>query len=276
MKISLRILPYLLPYIFISVFNYYFAKLSLNYTSPFVFNLIRYSISSLIFLMIGGKLIIKRQTLSLAILTSLSSLLWAFGLQYVSPAESAVLSYSMPLFAIPLSYFILKEKSSLIVILGAIIGFSGVALYGFPLMIDHFTLIGTIFTIINAIFWAAFSVNYRALKELNPIDVNLSQFIIGTIFFAIGSSADFRLIPTTYFLIGITFTSIVGGAVAFLLWNMMLRIEKVPRVTVMAFLVPIVTTLLGLALNGESLLPIQVLGIGLMFVGIVLSRIQEL
>ncbi|MCY0859880.1 MAG: DMT family transporter [Sulfolobaceae archaeon] len=276
MKISLKILPYLLPYIFISVFNYYFAKLSLEYSSPFVFNLFRYLISSTIFYLMGGKLIINKRIISLSIFTSLSSLLWAFGLLYVSPSESAVLSYSMPLFSIPISYFILKENSSKIVILGAIIGFLGVTLYGLPLIMSHFVVLGAIYTLINAIFWALFSVLYRALKDADPKNVNFTQFLFGSIFFLIGSAFDFKLDPSQDFFIGILYTALPGGALAFFLWNLMLRIEKVPRVTVMAFSIPILTTVFDIFLDGISLLPMQILGIALMFIGILLSRIRKL
>lgn len=275
MKLSFKLLTYLVPYILFGVFNYYFAKEAVANSSPFSFNLIRYVISALIFFSLGGRLTLSIKTTSLSILSSLSSLLWAYGLLYVRPSESAVLSYSMPLFAIPLSIFFLKEKSSILTYLGAIIGFCGVAIYGIPLMEEGLVFIGVIYTVINAVFWAGFSVAYRALKNVDPLDVNFTQFLLGSAFFGLGSLIDFKVDFNMEFLAGIIYTSTLGGALLFLLWNLMLRVEKVAKVTVLTFSIPIVTTALGV-LSGDVLLPIQLIGIALMLLGIVLSRLKEL
>jgi len=91
-----KILKYAVPYVLISSFNYYFAQESVLNSSPITFNLIRYLISSAIFLSLTRKIIFNKDVLQLSIYTVTSSVLWAYGLVYVSPAESAVLSYTMP------------------------------------------------------------------------------------------------------------------------------------------------------------------------------------
>ncbi|EQD61430.1 hypothetical protein B2A_03234, partial [mine drainage metagenome] len=62
-----------------------------------------YLIGGLILLAISRKLILTRTLVYLSIMTAASTMFWAFGLMYVSPAESAVLSYSMPLFSLPIA-----------------------------------------------------------------------------------------------------------------------------------------------------------------------------
>jgi drug/metabolite transporter (DMT)-like permease len=270
-----KVIRYLIPYVFISSFNYYFAKEAIESASPIVFNLIRYLISSAIFLSLTRKIIFNRDVLQLAIYTTSSSILWAFGLEYVTPSESAVLSYTMPLFSIPIALIVLSEIPTKMEIIGLIIGFTGVILYGLPL-VHGFTLFGAIITIINAIFWAAFTVFYRKLRNYDPLVVNASQFTIG-------SGILLALLPLSYdvnfntqFVYGITYTSLAGGALAFFLWNMMIKVEKIPKVVVLSFSVPITTTVIEYILYHNSPFPIQLFGISLMFLGILISRVKSL
>ncbi|MEM0092417.1 MAG: DMT family transporter [Saccharolobus sp.] len=271
----MKVIRYLIPYVFISSFNYYFAKEAIESASPIVFNLIRYLISSAIFLSLTRKIIFNRDVLQLAIYTTSSSILWAFGLEYVTPSESAVLSYTMPLFSIPIALIVLSEIPTKMEIIGLIIGFTGVILYGLPL-VHGFTLFGAIITIINAIFWAAFTVFYRKLRNYNPLVVNASQFTIGSGILLALLPLSYEVNFNTQFVYGITYTSLAGGALAFFLWNMMIKVEKIPKVVVLSFSVPITTTVIEYILYHNSPFPIQLFGISLMFLGILISRVKSL
>ena len=271
----MKVIRYLIPYVFISSFNYYFAKEALESASPIVFNLIRYLISSAIFLSLTRKIIFNRDVLQLAIYTTSSSILWAFGLEYVTPSESAVLSYTMPLFSIPIALIVLSEIPTKMEIIGLIIGFTGVILYGLPL-VHGFTLFGAIITIINAIFWAAYTVFYRKLRNYDPLVVNASQFTIGSGILLALLPLSYEVNFNTQFAYGITYTSLAGGALAFFLWNMMIKVEKIPKVVVLSFSVPITTTVIEYILYHNSPFPIQLFGISLMFLGILISRVKSL
>ena len=268
----MKILKYAVPYVLISSFNYYFAQDAVLNSSPITFNLIRYLISSAIFLPLARRIIFNRDVIQLSIYTVSSSVLWAYGLIYVNPAESAVLSYTMPLFSILIASLVLSERVTSIEILGVIVGFSGVVLYGLPL-IHGFTLLGAVLTIVNAVFWALFTTFYRKLKDYDPLTVNASQFLLGSAFLTLLLPLDYRIKFDTQFLYGILYTSTLGGAIAFFLWNLMLKVEKVSKVTVLSFSVPILATLIESAL-GNPPLPIQIAGISLMFLGILFSRLK--
>ena len=270
----MKILKYAVPYVFISSFNYYFAQESVLNSSPITFNLIRYLISSAIFLSLTRKIIFNKDVFQLSIYTVTSSVLWAYGLVYVSPAESAVLSYTMPLFSIPISFLVLSERVTNLEILGVVVGFSGVVLYGLPL-IHGFTLFGAVLTIINAVFWALFSTFYRKLKDYDPLTLNTSQFVLGSGLLTLLLPLDYKIDFDSQFFYGILYTSTLGGAIAFFLWNLMLRVEKVSKVTVLSFSVPILATLIEFVVFGNPPLSIQFLGISLMFVGILLSRLKD-
>ncbi|WP_252896708.1 DMT family transporter [Metallosphaera hakonensis] len=178
----MKILKYLVPYIVLGSLQYKFTKDGLGYASPFVFMSLRYLIGGSILLPFAKKIMINKDILILTLLTVTSSALWAIGLTYVDPSESAVLSYTMPLFSIPIAFFVVKEKLRLFEIIGAIVGFAGVAIYGLSLS-ARLSLLGSLLTIINAVFWASFTVYYRKIKNLDPLVVNSSQLLLGSLIF---------------------------------------------------------------------------------------------
>lgn len=253
-----------------------FAKEAVTSSSPVIFNLIRYLISTIIFLVVGGKFIFNKDIFILAIFTTSSSVLWAYGLIYVSPAESAVLSYTMPLFSLPMAFLIINEKPTYLEYLGLSIGFLGVVLYSLPLTSNFGSLFGGLLTILNAVFWAGFTIYYRKLKDYNAYDVNFSQFLLGSLILTVFIPFSHTLKLTYNFIEGIIYTSTLGGALTFLLWNMLAKIERVSRLTVMSFSVPIFSTLIQVCENGEIPPIISIIGISLMFIGILISRMKKL
>ncbi|WP_252896709.1 EamA family transporter [Metallosphaera hakonensis] len=77
------------------------------------------------------------------------------------------------------------------------------------------------------------------------------------------------------FLGDLLFSAILGGGVLFYLWNLMLRVEKVGKVTVMAFSVPISSSVID-EVTGEIQLNLEsYLGLVVMVAGILLSRKDE-
>lgn len=134
---NLKILKLLIPYIFIAAFTFQFAKQGLDYSSPYVFIGIRYLIAALILLLISRKLVFNRNIIPVALSFSASSLFWILGLQYVTPGDSAVLNYTMPLFAILGAVLLLGEKPLRTEVAGVLIGFVGIGIYAAPLRARH-------------------------------------------------------------------------------------------------------------------------------------------
>ncbi|MCL4306788.1 MAG: DMT family transporter [Candidatus Thermoplasmatota archaeon] len=266
-------LKFLLPYVVFTAFSYFFAKDGLGFASPFVFMGLRYLIAGALLLSISRRIILTRSLLFLSAVTVTSTVFWAYGLLYVSPSESAVLSYSMPLFSLPIAFLMVSEKPSRMEILGIAIGFAGVLIYGIPLL-SGFTLIGMVLTVINAFFWGTFTVFYRKLKDQDPVAVNATQFIVGAGIMLALSPLDFHLRITTGFLIDLAWMGTLGGALQFLLWNYMIRISKVNRITVLAFSVPIFTVVLEAFMTSRIPGVFSIAGVAVMFTGIFLSRIR--
>ena len=269
------ILAYALPYVLIASLQYQFAKDGLRYADPFVYMCLRYLIASALCFALARsfKPVLNRQTLFLGVSTFLSTSFWAVGLQSVSAGESAVLSYTMPLFAIPLAAVILKEGTTRLGAFGALIGFGGVATYSLGLSYVGGSTVGIVFSVTNAFFWGLYTVYYRKLRNQSPTLTVGSQFLIGGVLFLPFFPFTFHLDPSSVFFLDLGYVSVLGGTVLFLLWNAMARLESIGRITTIAFAVPAMAVAIQALLTGEVPTPVEVLGVVLMFGGIYISRI---
>ncbi len=250
--------------------GYFFAKYALEWASPILLMALRYAVAGAFLALAGGGLILRRDVLVLAALTASSSALWALGLEYVSPASSAVLSYTMPFFSVPLAYLVLGERHARSEVLGISLGFLGVSIYSVPLM-RGLEAVGAALTLANALLWAAYTVYYRKLRDLDPLSVNATQFALGAAMLAPISPIGFRLDPTVGFALCLLLLAIPSGALVFLLWNLILREESVGRSTALAFSVPLFSVALQSALALRPPSAPEILGMAVMLSGIAIS-----
>jgi drug/metabolite transporter (DMT)-like permease len=259
------------PYVLIASLQYLFTKNGLSFASPFVLMAIRYSLVGTFFYFVGGRrLRLDSDGIKIAAFASISSGFWAIGLQYVSPGDSAVLSYSMPLFAIPIAYLSIKEKATVREVAGAIVGFSGVILYS--LTLSHGSLlVGAIFTLLNAVFWAAYSTYYRKLRTSDPVPILATQCLLGSIPFFVGSLFLPKLVITPNLFFDLVYIVVFTGCIQYYIWNSLLRRGRVGRITTVAFAVPATSVLIDSVLSQTLPSFFAIAGAAVMFLGIFLS-----
>jgi drug/metabolite transporter (DMT)-like permease len=276
MSESRRLVTLLLPYIFMASFQYQFAKDGLMFVDPMTFMGLRYLIAGSVCFAIARNFrpILNRDTLLLSAFTFLSSALWALGLEYISPAQSAVLSYTMPLFAIPLSIVLVHERASRLVWMGAFLGFIGVAVYGVALTSSGGSVLGVALSVSNAFFWGLYSVYYRKLKNQNPVRTVGTQFFIGGLLFFPFVPFTFFLNPTLGFFVDLGYVSLIGGVLTLLVWNALVRMDTIGRITTLVFAVPATSIVLQWILTGELPTTLSVAGVCVMFAGIYVSRLS--
>jgi drug/metabolite transporter (DMT)-like permease len=260
------------PYVLVASLQYQFTKDGLYYSSPFVLMSFRYVFSGIIFYFLGGRKVpLDRDALLVAAFSAGSTLPWAIGLNLVSAGDSAILSYTMPLFSIPIAWAVIKEKVVAREILGAIVGFGGVAIYSLTLGHGSQSL-GAFFTVVGAIFWGAYSVYYRKLRNRDPIPVLTTQFLVGSIPGVIGSVFYSQISPGINLLIDVIYIVVFTGLVQFVLWNGLLRRGRVGRITTLAFAVPATTILIDSIRSFSLPSSLAVVGGVVMFSGIFISN----
>jgi len=258
-------------------FQYQFAKDGLKYVDPVTFMGIRYLMAGAICFVIAKNFrpILNRDTLLVSLFTFISSGLWIYGLVYVSPDQSAVLSYTMPLFAIPLSMVLIKENASRLIWAGAIIGFLGVAVYSFALTTSGGSVVGQALSVGNAFFWALYSVYMRKLRVQDPVRTVATQFFLGGLFYLVMMPFTFYVDPTPEFFADLGYVTVIGGVISLLVWSAMLRLESVGRITTLIFAVPATTVVIQSALTRQFPTLLSVAGICVMFTGIYVSRLKS-
>jgi len=232
----------------------------------------RYVFTGIIFYFLGGRKIpLDRDTLLVAGFSSISTLLWAVGLDYVSAGDSAVLSYTMPLFSIPIAFIVAREKILRRELLGALVGFSGVIVYS--LTLNHGSQpVGAFITLVGAVFWAAYSAYYRKLRNRDPMPILTTQFLVGSIPGVVGSVFYPQISPGINLLVDLVYIVLFSGVVLFFLWNGLLRRGRVGRITTMAFAVPAMTILIDSIRTLALPSFLAVIGGVTMFVGVFIAN----
>jgi drug/metabolite transporter (DMT)-like permease len=267
---------YLVPYVLISTFQYQVAQDGLKYSSPFVLMGLRYLIASLILFGVvrSFRPIVNKDTVLLSILTWACSGFWILGLEYVSPSESAVLSYTMPLISIPMSYLILSEKASHKEWTGAAVGFVGVLVYSFVVFENRtLSLLGAVLTLLNAFFWAMYTIYYRKLKDQEPTTTVATQLLFGALLFFLITPIGYRVNVTPNFWFDLAYLSIFSAAASFLLWNAIARLQRVGKTSTLIYSTPLTVTVVQYAETSLLPPPLSLFGICLMILGIYISRL---
>ena len=266
---------YLVPYVLTSTFQYQVAQDGLKYTSPFVLMGLRYVIASLILFGVvrSFKPIVNKDTVLLSFLTFASSCFWILGLEYVSPSESAVLSYTMPLISIPMSYLILSEKASHREWAGATVGFVGVLVYSFVIFENQtLSALGAVLTLLNAFFWAMYTIYYRKLKDQEPTTTVATQLLVGAVLFFLIAPLGFRVNATPVFWFDLAYLSVFSAAASFLLWNAIARLHRIGKTSTLIYSTPVTVTVVQYVETSLLPPPVSLIGICLMIFGIYISR----
>jgi drug/metabolite transporter (DMT)-like permease len=103
---------------------------------------------------------------------------------------------------------------------------------------------------------------------------------VGTQFF-IGGLLFFPIVPFTFFLnpapgffIDLGYVSLIGGVMTLLVWNALVRMDTIGRITTLVFAVPATSIVIQSILTGEVPTPLSIAGVCVMFAGIYVSRLN--
>jgi drug/metabolite transporter (DMT)-like permease len=265
---------YLAPYVLILAFQYVVAKDALNYATPATVELVVCALTfAVLFSITGGKVILTRQTLVFSFFFWASGACWLFGLNYISSAQSAILSFTMPLFAIPLSVYMLGERSSRLEVYGGLVGFFGVILFNLPLLNGGLQTLGIALALGGALFWAVFSVYMKRLSSQDPLRTLTTGFLFCVPPWAVLAVVDFGIKPSFDFGFDIAYLALGASIVNLFLWAALLKLERVTKLTVVIFVTPVITLVYTVITTDVLPSYLTLAGVALIFVGIYASNI---
>ena len=198
-----------------------------------------------------------------------------WGEQYINSGLTAVLFATLPFFvAINASLLLKEEKLNRLKLLGLLTGFSGIVLIFWESLSfsgeDVFA--GMVGIILSAACSAYASVRVkRDLYSVEPIVISTYQMGLGTLLllvsgFLLEKLGDFKL---TYKSIGaLLYLSFFGSATAFMAYYWLLKKIDVTKLSLIAFITPIVALILGWLILGETITKYLFSGTILVIIGI--------
>ncbi len=198
----------------------------------------------------------------------------------VSSGLAGMMNSFTPIFALTIGFFLFKERLNKLQLLGVAVGVVGVVL----LMVSgkNFEVKGEwshIFAVVIATFCYAISVNtikYK-LPHLKSVELAALAFMIILLpSIIIGYKSDvFYVIETNEFafqgLFYISILSVVGTAIALILFNKMISISSVLFATSVTYLIPIVAVVIGLYF-GERIGWYQIIAMGIVLLGVFIAN----
>ncbi|MGC2359591.1 MAG: EamA family transporter [Thermoplasmata archaeon] len=263
--------------------NYPFVNVGLAFASPLWLATLRAGLGALATLVIvtglrgWGTLDAagRRDSLLLGLPnTALFFGLWFWAARSVLPGIAAVVIYTFPLWVAVLSNPVLGSRLTARHWVSVAIGFAGVALIS---QIGENGTGGVAWVAIlellaAAVAWAMGTVLFqRRFPREQMMEANAYQLIGGTVALL---AATFLLTPTpipqpTATLVGaVVWLGVVGTALAYAIWTLLLGRTRAATLSAFLFLVPVVALGVSAAYFGERLSLTQLAGVGLVLVSI--------
>ena len=264
-------------------------KVGLEYTPPVLFAGIRSVLGGLAMLLAafvwGGSPKFGRDWPVFAILTALNVVLF-LGLQtlavmHLPSGSAAVLIYLQPILVGVFAWLFLGEGLTARKVFGLLLGFSGIAAVSAGGLLGELppgASLGVALGVGAALSWALGTVYFKKVQERVATlwAVGVPFLAGGIILTALGLLVESpaEITPNAPFIASLLYSSLLGTAVAWLIWLGLVRAGEASRVSAYIFFVPLVAVVIGAIFLDETLSPSLLVGAALVVAGIYLANGQ--
>jgi drug/metabolite transporter (DMT)-like permease len=212
-----------------------------------------------------------------------NQVLFLVGLNFTSPVNSSIIVSTNPIFAFILAAIILRENITFLKGIGLSIGLSGVLLLilenGTP-DISSRTFLGDLFTLVNTISWAFYTVIIkRMLEKYHPVTVmkwtfSFGMFITVSLGYPQWISTDWSVISVRGWF-GIGFVVLFATYIGYLLISFGLRHLSPTIVSTYTYLNPVIAAYLATIIGQDRIDLNMVLSAVLIFTGVFVVSWQK-
>jgi probable blue pigment (indigoidine) exporter len=263
--------------------NYLFVRLGLTFAPPLWLALFRSGVGALAVLGClaaqGGWRSLDRRDARDALLIGVPNTALFFGLWFVAaasipPGQTAVLVYTFPLWVTLLSGPLLRANPSAWQWVAVTTGFVGVILVSQPWLGGAGTLApaAVLELLVGSISWAFGTIAFkRRFTGPKVIPANGMQLAGGalTLLLVAPLAEGFYVPPSNGVFFGVVlWLGLLGTAVAYSIWFRLLDRHSATTLSGYTFLVPLVALTASVTLLGESLGPVQVVGVAAVLIAI--------
>ncbi len=213
--------------------------------------------------------------------TNLNLAFFFFGLEHTQAINASVILATAPVFTLAFAHFILKEKFSLKLILGASLSFIGtIIIVGIPAIhLSLLSTLGNIALVASSLAWVGHEFYAKKiLIKYDPLVVSFYTMSIGAVIFSpvaaselLTNSAWFSHISISGLLgllYGIFFASFIGYS----LWQKGLASLPASEASFVFYLLPLFGIIFSIILLHEKFNPILIVGSILILAGIILAE----
>ncbi len=194
--------------------------------------------------------------------TAIQYTFFYIGLAYTTGAKGSIMNATATFFSVMLAHFIYQnDKISYNKALGCILGFAGVMIVNFNsgLQDFHFVWNGDGFVVLAAfILSAATLYGKRISQTVDPMVMTGWQLAIGGVMLVVGGyiTGGTLAVPSVKAAAILGYLTLLSS-VAFALWSLLLKYNRVSMVAPFNFLVPVAGTVLSAIFLGENILEIK-------------------
>lgn len=199
--------------------------------------------------------------------------LQTLAIQALPSGLAAVLIYLQPLLLAVLAWRFLGESMNAAKVVGLLVGFAGIVLVSAGAFDGHISAAGVAYAVLGALVWARGTVSFkRSQDRVDHLWAVAVPFVGGglvlTALGAITEGTD--IVWSGGFVAALLYTSLIGSALAWVLWFGLVASGEASRASSYIFLVPVAAVLLGVLLLDETFRVEQVAGSVLVVAGIYL------
>jgi drug/metabolite transporter (DMT)-like permease len=242
-------------------FNWTAMKVALAGVPPWTFRTLCLGLGSAVLFLVlraGGHALTvpPGQRVRLAVLAFFNITCWnllvAFGMTMIPSGRAAILAYTMPVWAVPLSIWVLGERLTSRKLLGLVLGMAGLAL----LVGDVFASPGTLLVLGAAISWAIGTVLQKRYPMAMPNGAYTAWIMLlggvpifaGALLFEdLGALREIGLWPA----LAVAYNVIVAFAFAHWAWIKIATSVPVSVFSISMLIIPVVGVLSGMLFLGE-------------------------
>ncbi|MCQ6275589.1 DMT family transporter [Bacillus sp. V3B] len=200
----------------------------------------------------------------------------------ISASQAGMISAGIPIAILLFTPFILKEKihrrewlGAVISILGVIVLFQGKS----DTVSSQGSLLGNSAVVLSCVMWGLYTVlGKRYGKDMDPLTMTAGAALYGTIFSAISciGTVELGMIHmTTTAWICLVYVSTFASVVAFLAWNVGVKIVGASKAAPYINMLPVWTVLLGIVLLHEQVSWVSWIGGAITITGAVLASMKR-
>ena len=194
--------------------------------------------------------------------TTIQYTFFYIGLAYTTGAKGSIMNATATFFSVMLAHFIYQnDRISYNKALGCILGFAGVMIVNFNsgLQDFHFVWNGDGFVVLAAfILSAATLYGKRISQTVDPMVMTGWQLAIGGVMLVVGGyiTGGTLAVPSVKAAAILGYLTLLSS-VAFALWSLLLKHNRVSMIAPFNFLVPVAGTVLSAIFLGENILEIK-------------------